>query len=350
MKRLFSIFILFNIQYAISNIQLKAQSCPACSNPAIQSNEKIEAGMSTLAKGTLRITFNPIAGFDYQGGHPNRKGLTPEGDTVAVPQHNHVVELDFYRIPLNLEYAFVKNWSAWLQIPYDIKVQKANIEFVEPVSDYDSTAILRNRDIHHRNETYKGFSDAKFLIAYRLTNLTGQKDRLDIAIGTSLPLGSTEENPLEAAEDGEKHLHIQFGTGTFNPLLELHYSAAVNDKLRLSIFTINKFPFYESKKNYRAPLETTSGIGLSYIILKRLTLRGNFAQLYMSRAYWDGVEDPNSGLFALNGMLGTTLNLKNGLLISPIFRYPIYQQTLTNEGDTFRFGPALNTKKNDTKQ
>lgn len=217
---------------------------------------------------------------------------------------------------------------------------------------------MKNRDIHHRKETYKGFSDAKFLIAHRLANLIGQRDRLDIAIGTSLPLGSTEENPLEAAEQGEKHLHIQFGTGTFNPLLELHYSAAVNDKVSLSIFTINKFPFYESKKTYRAPLETTSGIGLSYTISKRLILRGNFAQLYMSHAYWDGVEDPNSGLFALNGMLGATINLKNGLSISPMFRYPIYQRTLTSEGDTFKFGPTLllnvsyllNTKKNDTKQ
>lgn len=355
MKKMFKILLVI---YLLPAVHCHAQSCPACSNPAIQSNEKIEAGMNALTKGTLRITFNPTAGFDYKGGHSNRKGLTPEGNTIAAPLHNHVVELSFYRIPLNLEYTFVKNWSVWLQALYDIKVQKANIEFVEPVSDYDSTAILRNRDLHHRNETYKGFSDAKFLIAHRLTNLTGQKDRMDIAIGTSFPLGSTEENPLEAGEDGEEHLHIQFGTGTFNPLLELHYLAAVNDKVSLSIFTINKFPFYENKKFYRAPLETTSGVGLSYTISKWLILRGNFAQLYMSHAYWDGTKDPNSGLFALNGMLGATLNLKNGLLISPMFRYPIYQHTLTSEGDTFKFGPTLllnishmlNTKKNDTKQ
>ena len=87
-------------------------------------------------------------------------------------------------------------------------------------------------------------------------------------------------------------------------------------------------------------------------------MRGNVSQLYMSRAHWDGVEDPNSGLFALNGMLGATFNLENGLLISPMFRYPIYQQTLTSEGDTFKFGPTfllnisylLSTVKNDTKQ
>ncbi|PCH65716.1 MAG: hypothetical protein COC01_09350, partial [Bacteroidetes bacterium] len=335
-----------------------AQSCPACSNPAIQSNEKIEAGMNALAQGAFRITFNPIAGFDYQGGHPNFRGLTPEKEIIAVPLHNHVVELSFYRIPLNLEYTFVKNWSAWLHIPYDIKVQKANVEFVEPVSLYESTAILRNRDIHHRNENYKGFSDAKFLISHRLTNVVNKKDRLDIAIGTSLPLGKTEGNPLKAADDGEKHLHIQFGTGTFNPLLELHYSAAVNNKTTLSIFTINKLPFYENKKNYRGPIETTSGLGLSYSISKQLTFRGNFSQLFMSHAFWDDVVDPNSGLFALNGMLGATHNLKNGLMISPMFRFPIYQRTLTSEGDTFKFGPTfllnvsflLNTKKNDTKQ
>ena len=61
----------------------------------------------------------------------------------------------------------------------------------------------------------------------------------------------------------------------------------------------------------------------------------------MSRAKWDGQEDPNSGLYAINGMIGATLLFKNRLVITPGFRYPIYQRTLTIEGDTFEFGPTF---------
>jgi len=312
------------------------QSCPACSNPAIQSSEKVEAGMDTLLQGTFRSTLISVAGFDYQGGHPNWKGLTSEKEIIDVPLHNHVVELDFYRFQLNLEYTFKNNWTTWLQIPYDIKVQRADIEFVETVSDYE-----RDRDNHHRNENYTGLSDFKLLVAHRKVNVFSKKDRFDIAIGTSLPIGAIEENPLEAGANGEKHLHIQFGTGAFNPLLELHYSTRLSKKLTVGAFTISKYPFYANKNKYIGAVESTSGISVGYRILNWLVIRTNFANLYMSQAKWGDQYDPNSGLVAYNGVIGTTIIFNNGLVFTPGFRFPIYQKTLTGDGDTFEFGPTV---------
>ncbi|MAT54073.1 MAG: hypothetical protein CMN32_06295 [Saprospirales bacterium] len=335
-----SIFLTLAIGLTSSH-SLNAQACPACSNPALQSSEKLEAGLDTLRKGSFRTTFNLTNGFDYQGGHPNNKGLSPEGDVIEVPLHNHVVELDFVRTELALEYTFAENWSIWLRIPYDVKIQQASVEYPLPVTAYEREAILRNRDIHHRSETYNGVSDLRLLLAHRINGFLLKNGRLDFALGTSLPTGRTEENPLTAGELGLRHLHIQFGSGTFDPLLELHYAAQISDRLSLAVFSINKFPFYENTLGYMAPIETTSGLSLGYYFSSLLSPRLTLANFSQSSAKWNGVDDPNSGLVSWNLTFNLTFSLKNGLIITPGYRMPLAQRTLDDEGDTFEYGPTF---------
>jgi hypothetical protein len=319
---------------------VSGQACPACSNPALQSSEKLEAGLDTLQSGALRFTLNLTSGFDYQGGHPNWKGLTSNGQIVDVPLHDHIVSLDFLRTEFSFEYTFQKNWSAWLRIPYDVKHQQASIEYVESVDADEKAAILRNRDIHHRNETYTGLSDFRFLVARRINGVLGENGRLDVALGSSLPVGKTEGDPLTAGIRGEEHMHIQFGTGTFDPLLELHYSTFLSDKTSLALYTINKLPFYKNSHGYKGPLETTSGVSLGYRIYDWMVFRGTLANFSQSYAEWNGVEDPNSGLISYNGNVGMTFRANN-LLITPGYRFPISQRTLSHEGDTFEYGPTF---------
>ncbi len=336
-----SVFFLTTLLSWLASNRANAQACPACSNPALQSSEKLEAGLDTLHKGQFRTTLNLTNGFDYQGGHPNFKGLSPEGDVIEVPLHNHVVELDFVRTESSLEYTFAENWSAWLRIPYDVKIQNASIEYPLPVTTTEKEAILRNRDIHHRSKTYTGISDLRLLIAHRRNGFLFENGRLDFALGTSLPTGRTEENPLTAGEQGNKHLHIQFGSGTFDPLLELHYAAGLGEKLSLAVFTINKFPFYKNNKGYKAPTETTSGLSLGYRLSRLLTPRLTLANFSQSLARWDGVDDPNSGLISWNLTVNLTFSLKNGLTITPGYRLPLAQRTLDDDGDTFEYGPTF---------
>ena len=318
-----------------------AQACPACSNPALQSSEKLEAGLDTLLSRTFRTTLNLTNGFNFQGGHPNYKGLSPEGELLDVPLHQHTVALDFLRTELSLEYTFARNWSVWLRLPFDLKMQTARVDFPLPVSDVEREAILRNRDIHHRNENYSGISDLRLLLAHRINGFLFKNGRLDFALGTSLPSGKTEQNPLAAGEQGKKHLHIQFGTGTFDPLLELHYAAALGHRTSLAFFTINRFPLYENNKGYRAPVETTSGLSLGYRLTDWLSPRLTLANFSQSYARWEGVNDPNSGLVSYNLTFNLTFFLKGGLSITPGYRYPVQQKTLASDGDTFEYGPTF---------
>ncbi len=330
--------LLYISVFLISISDCIAQGCPACSNPALQSSEKLELGLGELQKGNLRFTLNIVNGNDYQGGHEHNKGLNKEGNSITTPLHEHHVNLDFIRTEISLEYTFANNWTTWLRIPYDIKMQKASIHFIESATDEEKEAIFRNRDIHHRTENYKGLSDFRLLIAHRITSILTEKDKIDLAFGTSLPIGTTEENPLTAGENEEKHLHIQFGTGTFNPLLELHYAVSILPKLSLALFSINKLSFYTNKLNYQGSSETTSGISAGYRMNSWVSPRITFANFSQTQAKWNGANDPNSGLISYNITANLSFRLNNGISITPGCRYPLYQQTMDGNGDAFEYG------------
>ncbi len=339
MRRTTAVF--FGLLFFSTVEQSFAQACPACSNPALQSSEKLEAGIEPLSPKAFRLTLNITNGFDYQGGHPNTEGLGPNGEEVSTPPYDHIVSLDFLRAEFSFEYTFQPNWSVWLRIPYDIKAQTATIRFLEPVTPYEQEAILRKKEIHHRTETYTGISDLRFLLSRRILGFLSPSGRLDVAFGVSLPVGKTEGNPLTAGEQGRKHLHIQFGSGTFDPLFEFHYAVPLGQQFALALYSINKFPLYSNDKGYQAAIETTSGLGLSYHLSDGLVLRTTFANFSQTQAEWSGVKDPNSGLISFNATANLTFKLKNGLALTPGYRFPLYQRTLSEEGDTFTYGPTF---------
>ena len=122
---------------------------------------------------------------------------------MEVPLHEHVVSLDFIRTQLSLEYTVKPNWFVWMRVPYDVKSQTASINYVKDASELETEAILRNRDIHHRTENYIGLSDLRMFSAHRFVGVVGKKSRVDVAIGTSIPVGKTEENQLLAGVKGK---------------------------------------------------------------------------------------------------------------------------------------------------
>ena len=70
-------------------------------------------------------------------------------------------------------------------------------------------------DIHHRNETLAGIGDP-WLMLHR--GWLAGRWSLAARAGVTLPLGRTEPNPFTLADLGLPHQHIQFGTGTWDPV------------------------------------------------------------------------------------------------------------------------------------
>lgn len=200
--------------------------------------------------------------------------------------------------------------------------------------------MQRNMEIHHRNETYHGFSDAHLLAAHRFSDLLWEEDGFVLSLGTSLPIGKTEENPLELAREGRKHLHIQFGTGTFDPLLEFNYLVPLSESVSFSLFATGRFPLYENSKGYRGSIEAAAIPTLRWAAAEWITLHANYTFYYQSTARWDGERDPNSGLVAHMGLVGATFQLSEDTSIGLDLRFPIAQRTLQG-GGVWEFGPMV---------
>ncbi len=282
-----------------------------------------------------------LRGFDSDGGHLETRGLSPTGQVVKSPLHRHLVSLDFLRLDLGLQYSMANNWKVMLSIPYAIKDQDASTEEIEPTSPRDREAILTNQNIHHRDETYRGFSDFSLLLSHRRSGFLRDSDHLGVSLGSSIPIGKTEEDPFALGDAGLEHLHIQFGTGTFNPLAELHYGTSLFGDFSLNASVRGQFPFYENNKTYRGSVELTSIAEVKYHLFDWLAFHAAYLGFYQSYAHWNGERDINSGLVLNAGLFGATLNTAYGVPVRLSVMLPFHRRTLSDKGDAFELGPTV---------
>ncbi len=110
--------------------------------------------------------------------------------------------------------------------------------------------------IHHRNETLVGVVDP-----WVLAHFHEQLGRfsLELRAGLSVPLGKTEEDPFALGDAGMRHQHIQFGTGTFNPVVGIEVDRDLGP-LALRGFAITHQVLYENGKGYRGGDRYSGGL------------------------------------------------------------------------------------------
>lgn len=289
--------------------------------------------------------------FDAQGGHLETKGISPDGNVIPVPLHRHHVTLNTFRVDVGLKYQISPQWSIEANIPYESKTQEATIEEIEPVSQVELEAIRRNRDIHHRNETYTGPRDSEAFVGYSTQGLFTDNDFLIGRIGSTIPFGKTEEDPWKLGNQGLEHLHIQFGTGTFNPVADLHYSLSLYKGLGVNASIRGKLPFYENSKTYRGSREFTYTAGLNYHFNDWLSFQTSYLGFYQSYARWAGERDINTGLRFSMASVGASI-VTPYIPLSLTLMLPLTQETLFDdsnafldgvygENDAFEFGPLI---------
>ena len=290
--------------------------------------------------------------FDAQGGHLETKGISPEGSVIEVPLHRHHVKLNIFRLDVGLKYQLAPQWVLEVNIPYDTKTQEATLEEIDSVTPTEREAIIRNRDNHHRNETYIGFADADLFLGYGMQGLLRETDFFMARVGTTIPFGKTEENPWKLGDAGLKHLHIQFGTGTFNPIADLYYNLPIYKGLNVNASVRGKLPFYENSKTYRGSREVTYTGGLSYRVNDWLSFQAGYLGFYQSYAYWAGERDINTGLRFSMASFGTSVVTPYDLPLFLAVMLPLHQETLYDdtgalldgvyeESDAFEFGPLI---------
>lgn len=231
--------------------------------------------------------------------------------------HHQSIFSNEYR--LNAEYAFANRWAVSAMLP--LRLIRTRIEY----TDLDGNPItLDYENIHHRNETLFGLADPWLL---------GQHARkfgraaMDVRAGVSLPLGNTEENPYVLAEEGESHEHVQFGTGTFNPIL----GASLGYDLRSWFpmwFFLAQIVLYENGHGYRGGNRFASGLFASSSLgLERWRFRlGPEVQAETAES-WDGTAhelDGNRGRVDVLGTAGASFGFAPAWRIAATARVPLY--------------------------
>jgi hypothetical protein len=258
---------------------------------------------------------------------------------IAVPLHRHEVSLDYTRVELQLQYTISSVWDIMLRVPWEHKAQDAEIGLVDPATPEQHAAMLRNMNLHHRAESYQGLSDLMLLGRRRLHDVARAGDALTVGLGFTAPAGRTEENPYALGDLGIPHLHIQFGTGTVDPLLEVSYFTTITGSLSSSTYLAGRFPLYENRHTFHAPLDISGGLGAAYRLHSGIWLRAEVGTYYQGYGRWAGLRDDNTGLVATSATIGASRSWQ-GTTLNVDFRVPLSQRTLA-EGDAFEQGPTL---------
>jgi thiol-disulfide isomerase/thioredoxin len=172
--------------------------------------------------------------------------MTLDGEPIEVV-HDQTIRLGELRIAA--EFGVAEDLGLAVTLP--LRVVKTSITYRD--EDGDPVAIA-DGDVHHRDETLKGLADP-WLLAHRHIALGGWS--VELRGGVSLPLGKTEENPFTAEAQTRPHQHVQFGTGTINPII----GVSVGRRL-LGAHLLTQQIIYENDKGYMAGDRYVAGISI----------------------------------------------------------------------------------------
>ena len=178
----------------------------------------------------------------------------------------------------------------------------------------DQPITLDYQNIHHRNETIVGFGDPQLLLhsGFKLFGLA-----IGARAGVSIPLGVVHEDPYKLGDEGLPHQHIQFGTGTWDPVLSLDASAGIGS-FSLAGFIGLQAPLYEGPRGYRAGARSQGGLVLSRPF-DGVTVRLSTELLHEQPERWGGrvpSDDGNQGRTDLYLAPGVTWNFSGEWMVS----------------------------------
>jgi hypothetical protein len=152
--------------------------------------------------------------------------------------------------------------------------------------------VLPNGDIHHRNETLDGPGDPwALVVASRPVGPWSVAARA----GVSIPLGRTEENPFALGRRGLPHEHIQFGTGTWNPMFGLSVGRLFT-RTSVIVSALARLPLYENGHGYRAGNRYDASLVADRRLGVRWRVQAGLDLAHESAERWSGVIEEEGNL------------------------------------------------------
>lgn len=163
--------------------------------------------------------------------------------------------------------------------------------------------VLPGGDIHHRNETLVGPGDPWLL---GVVGRQGGPLSLALRAGVTIPLGRTEENPFELGRRGLTHQHIQFGTGTWDPLA----GASVGRRFGEVVGTASvlaRLPVSANDHGYHAGRRVQAAVGADRRLAGAWRIQAGIDYGRESAETWNGIVEEEGNLGRSDLMLSVGL-------------------------------------------
>ena len=239
--------------------------------------------MSTIvAPGSWRTTYGVAYGNFFTSHVATCPDVAPvECAAALIPPHMHHVRLALTHADLTIDRGVANHFQLSLRVPYDIKAMRVTYTTLD-----GAPFVPPYGDIHHRNETLRGISDASVILDW------SPRNDLLFGMGTTLPIGNTVPDPVALGRSGLKHEHIQFGSGTFQPIVTAQWSHG--GKLPLFVRLEDRLSVYESGGGYRPP-NTFTWVAGPTVSVHRIVIAPSLTGQYQTIGRWHGAVDEGSG-------------------------------------------------------
>ncbi len=234
-------------------------------------------------------------------------------------QHFTVAELR-----ATVEYGLTDALGVELQLP--VRLNRTTVRFTA----LDGTPlVLDYENIHHRDETLFGLGDpwVQGRYAWRLGEV-----RLTARAGFTVPLGSTVEDPFALGAAGLPHQHVQFGTGTVQPLLGLEASRSWG-KWGGRAWGQTQLSLGENRFGYRAGHRFAVGLAAEGPVVGdlRFSVGGDVVNEQPER--WNGLVQQDGNLGRTDVLAGAGLTYPLGAVrLGLTLRVPVYQHIIGHHG------------------
>jgi hypothetical protein len=275
-----------------------ANACAGCRNPNMPVT-RMEA--AHLRAGELRI--GAILGVTtlhvvHEAGCAD---LSDCSERPIQPLYLHDQRIWPGEIRLMGELGITQAFGVELQLPF--RLVRTAVTYTTPEGrPYEPL----DPDVHHRDETLAGFGDP-----WLLARASGAVGGFQISgrAGLALPLGKTEPNPFDLGDSGIRHQHIQFGSGTFDPVLALDISKSAGS-LSWTGYLQGQASWYENRHGFRAGTRFSGGVQAGRRIWGTLAGALGLEGMREEAERWDGRirQDGNLGrteLLAAGSLLKT---------------------------------------------
>jgi hypothetical protein len=313
-----------------SGLPRLASACAGCRNPNLPITR-----LSTvhLAPGEIRAS-GVVSATTLNVVH--EAGCADPADCPEVPaQPRFLHDQDIFPGEIRVvgEMGLTRQLGVELQLPF--RVTRTTVRYTDlagqPYRPLDP-------DVHHRNETMAGVGDP-WLLGRWGRSLAGTA--VTARAGVGIPLGSTEDDPFALGARGERHQHIQFGSGTFDPLLMLDLSRTIAP-VDVSLFGQAQLSLYQNSKGFRAGNRYFAGVQAGALLAERVTTSLGVDLLTERPERWSGriQQDGNLGRTELLG--GVSLSRPFGRAIaSLVVRFPLYRQIVAGDETKGRLSSPL---------